>query len=166
MKIGVFFSMMALVTSSLSAVVFNEPPADFRPRIEVAACFLENEGRILLLHRLERTSQGNTWGIPGGKMNKGETPVQTAVREVREETGIVLQQDAVKPFKTVYITNEVRNKVSYVYHMFRAAYSGPLPITIDPTEHKGFTWVTPTDALGMQLMDDEPECIEMTYPQR
>ncbi len=168
MKIKQLSILAAVFITSLSTFLIAEvcttPPADFKPRFEVAACFLENDGRILLLHRLERTSQGNTWGIPGGKIEKGETPISAVLREVKEETGIALNQDSIKPIMTLYITNTVRNKVSYVYHMFRASYTGNLAIQIDPNGHKGFTWVTPSDALTMQLMDDEPECIRMTYP--
>ncbi|MCE5317703.1 MAG: NUDIX hydrolase [Parachlamydia sp.] len=152
--------------TALQAEVWKERPADFEPRFEIAACFLEREdGQLLFLHRLDNKSQGNTWGIPGGKVDKGETTLQAVVREIKEETGIALSSDAVKPIGSVYITNTVRNKVSYVYHMFRTKYTGSRIVSINPEEHKGFTWVTPCDALNMQLMDDEDACILLVYPE-
>ncbi|MCK4944880.1 MAG: NUDIX hydrolase [Alphaproteobacteria bacterium] len=42
-------------------------------------------GRILALKRSANVRSPRTWGIPGGKMEDGETPEQTAVREVFEE---------------------------------------------------------------------------------
>ncbi|MCF8244938.1 MAG: NUDIX hydrolase [Saprospiraceae bacterium] len=40
------------------------------------------EGKVLMIHRR------GSWDLPKGKMDPGETPEQTAVREVQEETGI------------------------------------------------------------------------------
>jgi 8-oxo-dGTP diphosphatase len=67
--------------------IYLEPSCQFNPRIEVAAVYIENNGEILLLHRQNYISQGNKWGIPGGKVHTGETTLQAAIREVKEETG-------------------------------------------------------------------------------
>lgn len=45
------------------------------------------EGRLLLVLRAHPPAAG-TWSLPGGRVEPGETPAQTAVREVREETGL------------------------------------------------------------------------------
>lgn len=166
-SISSLFSLLFLcVAASSPAIVWTERPADFQPRVEVSACFLERDDhQVLFLHRLDNKSQGNTWGIPGGKVEKGEAPLQAVVREIKEETGLVISPDLIKHVGTVYITNTCRNQVSYVYHMFKASYNGTRAITIDSNEHKGFTWVTPSDALKMQLMDDEDACILLTYPE-
>lgn len=159
------FTLLSLVTAkALPGVVWKDRPADFEPRCEVAACFIERDDQVLFLHKLDGKSQGNTWGIPGGKLEKGETALQAVVREVKEETGIVLLPASVKHVGTVYITNTVRNNFSYIYHMFQATYNGSRAVSINPEEHKGFTWVTLCDALKMQLMDDEDTCIKLVYP--
>lgn len=47
---------------------------------------------ILLLKRAkdgDSADYGETWGIPGGKTEKGEMPIETAVRETKEEAGSV-----------------------------------------------------------------------------
>lgn len=43
--------------------------------------------KILLLKRAEGDEE-NTWGLPGGGAKKGETPLETAKRETKEECGI------------------------------------------------------------------------------
>jgi 8-oxo-dGTP diphosphatase len=45
--------------------------------------------QLLLQHRAAWTSDGDTWGIPGGARDSHETPVQAALREAAEEAGIV-----------------------------------------------------------------------------
>ncbi|WP_351237634.1 NUDIX hydrolase [Streptomyces sp. NPDC002133] len=49
--------------------------------------FTDTEDRPLCLRSPNR---GEVWQLPGGVMDAGETPWETAVRETREETGIVL----------------------------------------------------------------------------
>jgi hypothetical protein len=53
------FIIFFLMTAVVQAVVYKEPSPNFKPKIEVAALFVEHENRILLLHRQETKSQGN-----------------------------------------------------------------------------------------------------------
>jgi 8-oxo-dGTP pyrophosphatase MutT (NUDIX family) len=58
-----------------------------RPPIErqhSAGGIVEREGRILLI----ATAGGRRWQLPKGHVEEGEAPEQTAIREVREETGV------------------------------------------------------------------------------
>ncbi len=48
-----------------------------------------DDPEVLLQHRAAWTSDGDTWGIPGGARDSHETPVQAALREAGEEAGIV-----------------------------------------------------------------------------
>ena len=43
---------------------------------------------VLLQHRVEWSAHGGTWGIPGGAIDEGETPLTGAVRECHEEAGV------------------------------------------------------------------------------
>jgi 8-oxo-dGTP diphosphatase len=43
---------------------------------------------VLMQHRAAWTSDGDTWGIPGGARDSHETPVDAALREAAEEAGI------------------------------------------------------------------------------
>ncbi|MFB7026509.1 MULTISPECIES: NUDIX domain-containing protein [unclassified Streptomyces] len=67
------------------------PPVEYvatLPRATAYAClyFTDTRGRPL---QLRATYHSRMWQWPGGNMDPGETPWETAVRECREETGIV-----------------------------------------------------------------------------
>ncbi|WP_121251422.1 NUDIX domain-containing protein [Nocardioides ferulae] len=51
--------------------------------------------RYLLQHRARGVHHGGTWGVPGGAVERGETPEQAAWREAWEELG--LRPDGLRP---------------------------------------------------------------------
>ncbi|MGI8823407.1 MAG: NUDIX hydrolase [Acidimicrobiia bacterium] len=66
-------------------------------RTVVRAVVLDAHGRVLLFHTHDPTypELGTWWELPGGGVEPGETYADTAVRELREETGIVLSPDRI-----------------------------------------------------------------------
>lgn len=53
----------------------------------VAAIVRDERGHILL----QRTTENNEWSLPGGALDPGETHSQAVIREVREETGLLVR---------------------------------------------------------------------------
>lgn len=68
----------------------------YDPRVHIGvAVFVPGGSKYLWIKRSPDASHGaNLWSIPGGWVDYGEAPVDTAMRELKEETGIVLQCDA------------------------------------------------------------------------
>jgi ADP-ribose pyrophosphatase YjhB (NUDIX family) len=71
----------------------NDPDAPAANRIVpgASAVVLDEAGRILL----HRRDDNELWSIPGGGMEVGERIADTVVREVREETGLEVEPEAI-----------------------------------------------------------------------
>ena len=64
----------------------------------VAACALvDTDGRVLVAQRPAGKAMAGLWEFPGGKIEPGEPPEQSLVRELREELGIVVNVDCLAP---------------------------------------------------------------------
>lgn len=62
----------------------------YRNPVPAAGVLVEQDGRVLLVRRRYEPRAG-AWCIPAGFMEAGETPEQSAGRELLEETGLVVQ---------------------------------------------------------------------------
>jgi 8-oxo-dGTP diphosphatase len=60
----------------------------------VGAVVHDSVGRLLLIRRGHAPSAG-LWSVPGGRMEAGESEAEAVVREVAEETGLLVRPDRV-----------------------------------------------------------------------
>ncbi len=64
----------------------------------VAACALiDADGRVLIARRPEGKSMAGLWEFPGGKVETGERPEESLIRELKEELGIVVKEECLAP---------------------------------------------------------------------
>jgi 8-oxo-dGTP diphosphatase len=75
-------------------------------------CYLEKQDQILLLQR-NKEPFSSFWTAPGGKLEIGEDPRQTIIREIREETGLTLIQPRLQ-----LITSETAADPNYNWLLF------------------------------------------------
>ncbi len=109
-----------------------------KPILLVCACALvDADGRVLLSRRPPGKPLAGLWEFPGGKVEPGETPEQTLIRELREEIGVETQEACLAPLTFA----------SHAYERFHLLM--PLYIcrrfTGAPTAREGQTlkWVRP-----------------------
>jgi 8-oxo-dGTP diphosphatase len=63
------------------------------PIVAVGAFIFDREGRVLLVERGKEPGLG-LWTVPGGRLEPRETLAQAVAREVREETGLIVEVGA------------------------------------------------------------------------
>jgi ADP-ribose pyrophosphatase YjhB (NUDIX family) len=91
----------------------NAPPAN--TLIPAASAIITNDRGQILLHR---RTDNNLWALPGGTMEIGESIGQTVVREVQEETGLL-----VEPENIVGIYSNPKHVVEYADGEVRQEFS-------------------------------------------
>lgn len=141
-------------------MIYKEKPPKFNPKFDVISCFVEYNGEILLLHRQDHKPESNTWGVPAGKVDAGESLLEAIVREIQEETGLVLPPSQLSCFGKVFVKYP---EYDFVYHIYHAKLEQKRKIAISDREHKDFKWISPENALNMPLIQDLDACIKLFY---
>ncbi|RLT20869.1 MAG: NUDIX domain-containing protein [Planctomycetota bacterium] len=85
------------------------------------------------------------WDLPKGHVDEGETELQCALRELREETGIVAEDIEIDPtfsYENRYMVNQNRYGGKGVVEKKLLVYLARLknPVKITVTEHDGYRW--------------------------
>lgn len=62
-----------------------------KPIRKAVRCYLIEDGKVVVTKYNEGQPNEGYYDIPGGKIEDGETPEQAAIREMREETGMVVK---------------------------------------------------------------------------
>ncbi len=91
-------------------------------------CVILTKGDKIL--GVTRKHNHNDWGLPGGKIDPGETPLQAIIRETKEETGLDISN--------IELVDERLFKDRMVY-LFKADWSGE--ISYDPITEGVCNWV-------------------------
>jgi len=71
---------------------------DVKVVVLVAACALvDPDTRVLIAQRPTGRPMAGLWEFPGGKVEAGERPETTLIRELREELGIIVEEQCLAP---------------------------------------------------------------------
>ena len=104
----------------------------------VAACALvDPDGRVLLAQRPEGKSLAGLWEFPGGKVEPGETPEETVIRELQEEIAIETQAACLAPLTFASYSYETFHLLMPLFVCRR--YTG----IARPREGQTLKWVQP-----------------------
>lgn len=113
-------------------------PKVTKPLLLVAACALiDADGRVLLAQRPEGKPMAGLWEFPGGKIEAGETPEETLIRELAEELGIQVKSDCLAPLSFASHAYEAKHLLMPLYVCRR--WEGEAR----PLEGQNLIWVEP-----------------------
>ena len=145
---------MQLPQASMGAVFTK--PEDFHPVLEAAGCYCVYQDKFLILKRAPHKAYGNTWGVPGGKLEKGETHRDAVIREVFEEVGIAIGGDDLTHFAMLYN----KEPVHYIFHLYRKNFSALPQLALNLNEHVEAQWVTIEEASRLPLIIGGREALQ------
>jgi 8-oxo-dGTP pyrophosphatase MutT (NUDIX family) len=115
-------------------------------QLRTVGCFLEHDGKFLILHRHPNKSQGNTWGLPAGKVEPGESDPDAILREVREETGY---QASIEQLEFLGDQQFHFSNLELTFPTFRIKLQRPFQVKHSAYEHQAFRWVTAEECYAM-----------------
>lgn len=144
-------------------MIYLEKPELFENPLEVVGCFVEHNGKILLLERHPNKPEALTYGAPGGKVDITDPSREHSMsRELFEETGIQVSPDNFKEKVLFYVTHD-DTKRNYLYHNYRVVLDTLPEVRLNPGEHTQYVWVAPNEAMSLPLIFDEDNCIQHFY---
>jgi A/G-specific adenine glycosylase len=117
------------------SVLPRRRPSNRRPHVCAAVVALEDgRGRWLVQRRAPTGLLGGLWEFPGGAIETGESPLEAAVRELREETA-----GRARSLEPVGVVRHSYSHFTVDLHVFRGRAVSP-----KPREGLGRRWVTPS----------------------
>ncbi|MGA7948579.1 MAG: dihydroneopterin triphosphate diphosphatase [Thiobacillaceae bacterium] len=136
----------------------------FKIPVSVLVVIHTPDNQVLLL---ERADHPGWWQSVTGSQDPGETLLQTAIREVREETGL----DA----RAHLLTDWVQTNVYEIFECYRHRYApgtthntehvfglevpAPLPVSLAPAEHLDYQWLPAEQAAAKCFSPSNAEAI-------
>jgi 8-oxo-dGTP diphosphatase len=123
-----------------------EPAAGAEPTVVVGAAILA-QGRLLAARRVHPAPMAGGWEFPGGKVDRGETPEQACVREVREELGCEIEVVGRLP-------GEQPLNPGFVLRVLEARLVSGEPL---PHEHDALRWLAAEELASVRWLEaDRP----------
>ena|ERR1051326_453378 len=151
------------VLSAKFAEIFQRELVPRRETIRLIKVLPYDGDRVLLLHR--RPERGNNWQPVTGTIEEGETPLEGARRELREETGQTREPEALDLTQSFMIESQflrsqhpapiIASEIAYA-----AALDSRAPIQLDALEHDEYGWFTFADAYERIRWTDDREALE------
>ncbi len=124
----------------------------------VAACALvDADGRVLIAQRPAGKTMAGLWEFPGGKIEAGERPEDTLIRELEEELGIVIKEQCLAPL--TFASHDYSD-----FHLLMPLYvCRRWEGIVTPAEGQRLAWVRPNRLRDYPMPPaDEPLIVHLT----
>lgn len=114
----------------------SDPSESFAtPRVAAGALFFDGQGRVLLV----RPTYKDTWDVPGGYVERGESPAAACRRELREELGLDR-----RPLRLLGVDwAPSASEGDKLLFLFDCGHLGQSRVTLDQYELDRWEWVEP-----------------------
>ena len=139
--------------------IHEKEPEGFSCGSHATGCYLEIDGRVLLLQYAPPKRTAGRWDVPGGRVEKGESPEEGARRELFEETGILVDASQVERVLALFIR---KPDIDYIYYMFRVQMDYK-PSVILSSEHQNYQWATLEEFQQLPLVERSLDALDLYF---
>ena len=116
--------------------------------MRIVGCFLEYDGKFVILLRHNHKPDGNTWGLAGGKVEENETDSQAMLRELEEETGYKATFSELEHLGSYNFVSSMGSP--YVFVTYRVKLDKAYDIKLEYSAHSKHRWVTPEECYAIE----------------
>ena len=143
-------------------MIANKP---YKRPVSVLVVIHHQHRQFLMLQRVDNPE---FWQSVTGSLEADETPIDAAVRELCEETGLCLAKEQVHDWQ-LYYDYDIYPEYWHRYppgtrrnteHVFSVNVALDSPIVIAPAEHSAYRWVDANSALAMAYSPSNRNAIE------
>jgi mutator protein MutT len=103
-----------------------------------------DDNQILLMRRSDKTSRSHGWDFAGGGVDKGEDPLDSAIRESQEETGLEIDNVRILSTSHGYTDGGEYVMIGYAAH----AHTKEVQLS---WEHESYKWMTMDEVKQIEL---------------
>ncbi len=141
-----------------------------QPRVLATLVYAIRDDEVLL-HRRVKDPNKDLWVAPGGKLETHESPTDCAIREMREETGLMIEDPVLRGIITEISPRPDYQWITFIYAATR--WSGALTPATGIGE---FRWVRTSEVFALEIpptdriffarvirLADRPILLKFTY---
>lgn len=122
--------------------------------IGVCTILIDIKKKSLLLGKRKNSYKAGYYGLPGGRIKLGEPTATAAIREVKEETGIKIEQ-----IQFVGTIREYQQEKDFIHFAFLSTSFSGEPALCEPDKCEGWQWF-PITKLPQQILPGHRLAIE------
>ena len=111
--------------------------------MRIVGCFLEFGDKFVILLRHSHKPDGNTWGLPSGKVEAGESDIEAVLRELEEETGYKATRSELEHIGDYPFVSS--SDKPYVYATYRVKLDTSHEMQLEKAAHAEYRWVTASE---------------------
>jgi 8-oxo-dGTP diphosphatase len=115
--------------------------------------------KILVARRVAHDYLGGVYELPGGGVDEGETLIEGATREAKEETGLTVSS-IVCTFPGFDYGTGSKQKVRQINFLVEVE---PGEVVLEPNEHDEYQWITEDDIDTLGTTDEMKLCLHNAF---
>ncbi|WP_067100209.1 (deoxy)nucleoside triphosphate pyrophosphohydrolase, partial [Streptococcus sp. DD13] len=121
--------------------------------IKVVAAAIEHKGKFFCAQRPEGKSLGGYWEFPGGKLEVGESPEETLLREIKEELNSEIE--------ILSYLNEASYDYDFGTVVMKTYHAKLISGNLDLLEHQNSIWLTPNELKTLNWAPVDRPAVEL-----